>query len=108
MGGSEEIARQDVEAEKDAVSERAICLVSGGMDSCVTAAIANHENDELAFLHVSYGQRTEQRERQAFEALADYYNVQLRLAISLEHLAQIGGSALTDPDIAIKIGRAAC
>jgi len=101
MGGSEEIATQVAEAEKEDESERAICLVSGGMDSCVTAAIANHENDELAFLHVSYGQRTEQRERQAFEALADYYNVQLRLAISLEHLARIGGSSLTDVAIAV-------
>jgi 7-cyano-7-deazaguanine synthase len=66
------------------------------MDSCVTAAIANEENDELAFLHVSYGQRTEKREREAFEALADHYGVTRRLVISLEHLAQIGGSSLTD------------
>ena len=71
------------------------------MDSCVTAAIANTENDELAFLHAGYGQRTEKREREAFEALADHYNVSLRLVISLEHLAQIGGSSLTDPAIAV-------
>src|SRR5687767_4354788 len=101
MGGSEEIATLVEEESEDDGSERAICLVSGGMDSCVTAAIAHEENDELAFLHVSYGQRTEQRERQAFEALADHYGVKLRLVISLEHLAQIGGSSLTDPDIAI-------
>lgn len=108
MGGSEEIGAQVLEAEEDygseaqdGRSERAICLVSGGMDSCVTAAIAHEENDELAFLHVSYGQRTEQRERQAFEALADHYDVKLRLVISLEHLAQIGGSSLTDLEIAV-------
>ena len=101
MGGSEEIATAVVEAEELDGSERAICLVSGGMDSCVTAAIANNENDELAFLHVSYGQRTEKRERQSFEALADHYRVNLRLVISLEHLAQIGGSSLTDPAIAV-------
>ncbi len=101
MGGSEEIATAVVEAEELDGSERAICLVSGGMDSCVTAAIANNENDELAFLHVSYGQRTEKRERRAFEALADHYGVNLRLVISLEHLAQIGGSSLTDPAIAV-------
>jgi 7-cyano-7-deazaguanine synthase len=52
-------------------------------------------------LHLSYGQRTEQRERQAFERLADHYDVKLRLVISLEHLAQIGGSSLTDPGIAV-------
>ncbi len=101
MGGSEEIATQVEAAPEEDRSERAICLVSGGMDSCVTAAIANDESDELAFLHVSYGQRTEKRERQAFEALADHYGVVLRLVISLEHLAQIGGSSLTDPAIAV-------
>ncbi|HEY0729195.1 MAG TPA: 7-cyano-7-deazaguanine synthase, partial [Pyrinomonadaceae bacterium] len=101
MGGSEEIATQVVEDEDYERVSRAICLVSGGMDSCVTAAVAHHENDELAFLHVSYGQRTEQRELRAFEALADHYDVKLRLVISLEHLARIGGSSLTDPSIAV-------
>ena len=101
MGGTEEIATQIEEAEDFERSERAICLVSGGMDSCVTAAIAHNENDELAFLHVAYGQKTEWRERQAFEALADHYDVKLRLVISLEHLARIGGSSLTDPTIAV-------
>jgi 7-cyano-7-deazaguanine synthase len=56
------------------------------MDSCVTAAVANEEADALAFLHVSYGQRTEARERRAFEELADYYGVEKRLVVSLEHL----------------------
>jgi 7-cyano-7-deazaguanine synthase len=79
----------------------AICLVSGGMDSCVTAAVARVENEELAFLHVSYGQRTEARERRAFEELADFYGVKRRLAVSLEHLARIGGSSLTDSSIPV-------
>src|SRR5438128_9836469 len=79
----------------------AVCLVSGGMDSCVTAAVAREENEELAFLHVSYGQRTEARERQAFNELADHFGVTNRLAVSIEHLRQIGGSSLTDPNIAI-------
>lgn len=74
----------------------AICLVSGGMDSCVTAAIARGEADELAFLHISYGQRTEARERKAFNDIADHYGVEKRLDISIEHLAKIGGSSLTD------------
>ena len=74
----------------------AVCLVSGGMDSCVTAAVAHQENDALAFLHVSYGQLTEQRERRSFEQIADHYDVNDRLVISLEHLGSIGGSSLTD------------
>ena len=79
----------------------AVCLVSGGMDSCVTAAIAREENQELAFLHASYGQRTAARERQSFEKVADYYGVERRLIVSLEYLARIGGSSLTDPKIPV-------
>ena len=101
MGGSQEIETEIIEAVESDGPQLAICLVSGGMDSCVTAAIANHENDELAFLHVSYGQRTERREREAFEALADHFNVKSRLAISLEQLARIGGSSLTDAAIPV-------
>ncbi len=79
----------------------AIVLVSGGMDSCVTAAIAARESDERAFLHISYGQRTEERERQAFNDIADHYGVKHRLNVSIEYLAKIGGSSLTDSNIAI-------
>ncbi|QYO66639.1 7-cyano-7-deazaguanine synthase QueC [Leptolyngbya sp. 7M] len=79
----------------------AVVLVSGGMDSCVTAAIASGENEELAFLHISYGQRTEARERKAFNDIADHYKVKQRLDVSIEYLAKIGGSSLTDESIAV-------
>ena len=79
---------------------KAVVLLSGGMDSCVTAAIAR-QTHRLAFLHVSYGQRTEERERRAFEEIADFYGVSERLAVRLEHFRQIGGSALTDRSIAV-------
>ena len=82
-------------------SKIAVCLVSGGMDSCVTAAIARKENKEIALLHVSYGQRTERRERQAFEDIADFYAVEKRLAVSIEYLTKIGGSSLTDKNIEV-------
>ncbi|MBM3801479.1 MAG: 7-cyano-7-deazaguanine synthase QueC [Acidimicrobiia bacterium] len=78
----------------------AVVLVSGGMDSCVCAAIA-HQSYSLAFLHVSYGQRTESRERTAFDAIADYYQVERRLVARLDHLRTIGGSSLTDPAIPV-------
>jgi len=77
----------------------AIVLVSGGMDSCVTAAIAHRRLSKLAFLHISYGQRTEARERKAFNEIANFYNVNDRLDVSIEHLAMIGGSSLTDQKI---------
>ncbi len=83
------------------MNESAIVLVSGGMDSCVTAAIAKAETDEIAFLHVSYGQRTQRRERQAFNDIADFYNVEKRLDVSIEYLTKIGGSSLTDESIEV-------
>lgn len=101
MGGSQEIETEVIESLESDKPRLAICLVSGGMDSCVTAAIAHRENDELAFLHVSYGQRTERRERESFEALANHYDVKSRLVISLEQLAKIGGSSLTDDAIPV-------
>jgi 7-cyano-7-deazaguanine synthase len=101
MGGSTEVETEVLESEETDGPTLAICLVSGGMDSCVTAAIAQKENDELAFLHVSYGQRTEKRERQSFDALADHFNVKARLVLSLEQLAKIGGSSLTDKSIPV-------
>ena len=81
--------------------QSAIVLVSGGMDSCVTAAIAKKETDELAFLHVSYGQITQNRERKAFNDIADFYGVEKRMEVSIEHLAKIGGSSLTDERIEV-------
>jgi 7-cyano-7-deazaguanine synthase len=79
----------------------AVVLVSGGMDSCVTAALANREY-RMAFLHVSYGQRTEKRERKAFEEIADFYQVRLRMTCQVDALRQIGGSSLTDARIAVE------
>lgn len=75
---------------------RAVCLVSGGLDSCVAAAVAHSRAFELAFLHISYGQRTEDRELQAFYDIADFYKADLRLVSRIDHLKAIGGSALTD------------
>ncbi|MGC8669036.1 MAG: 7-cyano-7-deazaguanine synthase QueC [Chthonomonadales bacterium] len=83
---------------------RAVVLVSGGMDSCVTAAIAAAEGWHLHFLHLNYRQRTERRELQAFHELADFYHVspQCRLECSVDHLAAIGGSSLTDASIPVE------
>ncbi len=80
--------------------ELVVVLVSGGMDSCVTAAIAAQDH-ELAFLHVSYGQRTQSRELQAFNAIADHYGVKRRLLADISYLKEIGGSSLTDKSISV-------
>jgi 7-cyano-7-deazaguanine synthase len=83
------------------MSTRSMVLVSGGMDSCVSAAIAREESSDLAFLHISYGQITEARERKAFNDIADHYGVEERLDVSIEYLAKIGGSSLTDHRIQV-------
>jgi 7-cyano-7-deazaguanine synthase len=78
----------------------AVILVSGGLDSCVTAAIAA-QTYEPAFLHLNYGQRTEDREQQAFQQLADHFKARYRLNIDMTHLKLIGGSSLTDESIPV-------
>jgi 7-cyano-7-deazaguanine synthase len=87
--------------QHDTSRSKAIVLMSGGMDSCATAAIAAQEND-LAALHCSYGQLTEVRERRAFQDIADFYGIRERLLIDLPHLGRIGGSALTDERIPLR------
>lgn len=80
--------------------QTAVIAVSGGMDSCVTAAIANLEYN-LAFAHINYGQRTEKRELRSFNDIANHYRVDKRLIIDYTHLAKIGGSSLTDKNIEV-------
>jgi 7-cyano-7-deazaguanine synthase len=83
---------------KDA--QRAVVLLSGGMDSCVCAALAVRDHDTAA-VHISYGQRTEERERRAFFAICDRLGIGDRLLVRNEALATIGGSALTDCNIGV-------
>jgi 7-cyano-7-deazaguanine synthase len=75
-------------------------LLSGGMDSCVCAALAARDFDAAA-VHISYGQRTEARERKAFLEICDRLGIHDRLLVRNEALRAIGGSALTDPEIAV-------
>src|SRR3954470_17058045 len=79
---------------------RAIVLVSGGMDSCVCAALAARDF-EAAALHVSYGQRTEERERRAFDGICDRLGIRRRLVVRNQALREIGGSALIDSSMAV-------
>lgn len=85
------------------MKESAIVLVSGGMDSCVTAAIAN-DRYQMLLLHINYGQRTESRELKAFRDIASYYKIpEERILISnIDFLRKIGGSSLTDPNMCVQ------
>lgn len=82
----------------------AVVCVSGGMDSAVTAATAASAGHDLAFLHASYGQRTEGKERACFHALAEHYAARHRLVVDFPVFAAIGGSSLTDRRIPVREG----
>ncbi len=79
-----------------------IVLVSGGLDSCVTAAVADQQGYEMAFLHVNYGQRTESRELKAFKDIAHHYRVSQQLVADIGYLKSIGGSSLIDKNMTIE------
>src|SRR5437763_511620 len=78
----------------------AVVLLSGGMDSCVCAALAARDC-EVAGLHISYGQRTEERERDSFQRICDQLGIQKRMIVRNEAFRLIGGSALTDDSIPV-------
>ena len=86
------------------MKDLAIVLVSGGMDSCCTAAIAANNHEQLAFLHLNYQQKTEKKELESFKKIANHFNVptNLRKIIDISFLRQIGGSSLTDDQIDVK------
>jgi 7-cyano-7-deazaguanine synthase len=86
-------------------THKAVVLLSGGMDSCVCAAVAckHYGAANIALLHASYRQRTESREARAFREIADFYGVTRRLMVRLDYFRAIGGSALTDSSIAVPV-----
>ena len=79
---------------------KAVVLLSGGMDSCVCAALAARDC-EAAGLHIRYGQRTEERECRSFYAICDRLGILDRMVIHNQALKKVGGSALTDTRIEV-------
>jgi 7-cyano-7-deazaguanine synthase len=86
------------------MSDKSIVLLSGGMDSLVCAGIALQQHQQVSLLHLNYGQKTSERERRAFNAIADHYGIlpAERKIIDMNFLKQIGGSSLTDESITVK------
>src|SRR5258708_27220771 len=82
---------------------KAVVLLSGGMDSCVCTAVARegHGASNIALLHASYGQRTQERERRAFDDIANFYGVRERLVVQLDHFPAICGSPLPATSISL-------
>lgn len=89
-------------ATTDSVRPRAVVCLSGGMDSCVCAALAARDYDVYA-LHFSYGQRTEGRELRSAEEVARIVGARELLPLRIDLFRRIGGSALTDPNIAVPV-----
>ena len=81
----------------------AVVCLSGGMDSCVTCAIAAPDY-RLATLHARYGQRTEGKELACFHAVSDHFAAEHRLVVEFPHLRAIGGSSLTDRALPVREG----
>lgn len=82
----------------------AVVVMSGGLDSCVAAALAKAAGHDLAALHVTYGQRTARREERAFQEVCDALDIARRQVVNIGYLAAFGGSALTDPTLAVPEG----
>lgn len=84
--------------------KQAVCIVSGGMDSALAAKIAQNEGYELIGLHFNYGQRTQQKELEAFRKISDALDVVEKYEIDLDFFKQIGASALTDRSLDVPTG----
>ena len=83
------------------MKKKAICIISGGMDSALSAKLAQLEGYDIIALHFNYGQRTQKRELKAFRQIANYLDVKKSYEIDLDFFKTIGTSALTDMSLDI-------
>ncbi|MDD2886566.1 MAG: 7-cyano-7-deazaguanine synthase QueC [Aliarcobacter sp.] len=81
------------------LTKKAICILSGGMDSTLASYIAKNEGYEIIAVHFNYGQRTQDRELKAFRDICDDLKILEKYEIDIPFFTQIGASALTDKTI---------
>ena len=84
--------------------KRAVCIISGGMDSALSAKIAQQDGYELIGVHFNYAQRTEQKELESYRKIVDSLEIKESYEIPLNFFKQIGATALIDKKIDIPIG----
>lgn len=84
--------------------KKAVCILSGGMDSTLSSYIAKNEGYEIIAVHFNYGQRTETRELKAFRDICEDLQIKEKYEIDIPFFTQIGASALTDKSIEVPTG----
>ncbi|HAP37439.1 hypothetical protein A2574_01865 [Candidatus Shapirobacteria bacterium RIFOXYD1_FULL_38_32] len=80
-------------------NKKAICLISGGLDSAVASAITINEGYEPIFLFLRYGQKTLEKEEWCLDKLTKYWKVKQVYKVDLPWIKEFGGSALLDKNI---------
>lgn len=80
---------------------KAVCLISGGMDSATLAYHARDRGYDLICLHFNYGQRTERKERTSARKIAGFLGAEEFIEVDLAYLTRFGGSSLTDHRLAV-------
>jgi len=84
--------------------KKAVCIISGGMDSALSTKIALNDGHEVIAVHFNYEQRTEKKELESFRKIVEDFDIKEKYEIDLPFFAKIGASALTDKDIAVPTG----
>ena len=84
--------------------KKAVCILSGGMDSTLSSYMAKQQGYEIIAVHFNYGQRTEHKELEAFRNICTLLNVKEKYEINIPFFTQIGASALTDTSIDVPTG----
>ena len=87
------------------MTKTAVCVCSGGIDSTVVAAIAAQEGYEMHLFHASYGQRAEEREKEAVAKIAAYLGAKELKLVEIPFLKELGGSSLTDITKKVPVGK---
>jgi 7-cyano-7-deazaguanine synthase len=85
-------------------TKKAICILSGGMDSSLASYMAKNDGYEIIAVHFNYGQRTQDRELKAFRDICDDLKILEKYEIDIPFFTQIGASALTDKNIDVPTG----
>lgn len=77
--------------------KKAVCLISGGIDSCVTAYLAKNENFDIYALTINYGQR-HKKEIESAKIISSIIGVKDHIIIDMD-FSKFGGSSLLDKSL---------